>query len=192
MRGNRLLGAVSVGACAALLVTEPAGAAAGDPEGFEISGEVDGLYPGAEATLPARVSNPQPFPIQVTSVAVAVGDAGPNCPAGVLEIRSVQTFAFVAAGASTTVPLDVHMDLGAPEACQGAAWPLELVGTAIAISGDAARPGLEARPSTTTGPGGLAFTGNTVAGLLALAAALVAGGLLGLRVGRGRRNEVNK
>lgn len=122
-----------VGACltAALVLVGLSAPSVHALDGFEIAGEIDGLYPGAEATLDARVSNPHPFGILVTSTTVTVLDASPACGASALEIGGLQAAFVVPPGGTGSVPLQVRMRLDAPDACQGATWPLAFVGTAI-------------------------------------------------------------
>ena len=138
-------------------------------EGFAITGQVDGLYPGADMTLDARVTNPYQFPIRVTSVGVTVQDAGPACPAWVIEVRDSHAEVDIPPNATGTVPLSIRMDPTAPDACQGATWRLRFAGTALA-------PGESDLPSTNTIP----F--QDVFALVAIGCLIVAAGLLaGLR-----------
>ncbi len=101
-------------------------------DAFAITGAVDGLYPGADMTLDVRITNPHPFWIRVTSVAVTARDAGPACPASVLELRDSQAAVDIPPGATGRLPLEIRMDPGAPDACQGATWTLEFTGNAVA------------------------------------------------------------
>jgi hypothetical protein len=48
-----------------------------------------------------------------------------------LEVGDSQETAEVPALGTGTVPLDVRMSMSAPDACQGATWPLEFAGTAV-------------------------------------------------------------
>jgi len=141
---------------------------------YEIAGEVDGLYPGAETTLDARVTNPYPFAIRVIATGARVLDAAPGCPASMLVIGESLATAVLPAGGSDVVPLPVRMRRDAPDACQGATWPLAFTGTAV---GTATGP----LPGTSMfGPGGLG-----VPALIGVA--LLTGGLM--LAGRRRRRE---
>lgn len=136
---------------------------------FGITGEVTGLYPGADATLDVRITNPQPFWIRVTSVAVRARDAGPGCPASMLELRDLHTVVNIPPGATGRLPLEIRMDAGAPDACQGASWTLEFTGSAVA-------PGANGLPSTSMS------AARDVGVLVASVALFAAAGLLaGLR-----------
>lgn len=105
---------------------------------FEISGEIDGLYPGVDATLEARVTNPHPFGIEVNSVAVIVADASSRCKASMLTVDGSSESVNVPPGGTGTIPLAVEMDRDAPDGCQGATWPLEFVGVAVAVADEGA------------------------------------------------------
>jgi hypothetical protein len=134
-------------------------------EEFAISGQVDGLYPGADMTLDARVTNPYPFPIRVTSVGTTVRDAGPACPASVIEVRDSRAEVDIPRNATGTVPLAIRMDPSAPDACQGATWTLIFAGTALA-------QGASDLPSTNVLP----F--NDLFALVAIGALILAAGLI--------------
>lgn len=143
-------------------------------DGFTVAGEIVGLYPGAVRTLDATVTNPYPFAIRVSSVAVVVDDAGPNCPAAMLEVGGSVGSVEVAGRATGTVPLEVRMQLMAPDACQGATWPLRF--TAIGLG-----------PATTDLPGTSLIDPEQIPDLVALGVALALFGCAAfLREGRRR------
>jgi hypothetical protein len=131
-----------------------AGGAAGEGEGsapsprakgFAITGQPEGeLYPGGPALqIPLTVFNPNPAPIQVTSlvVSVAVSPAGCSAAENLHIVQSDVSAASpltVAAGQSITLPtqgdsaptiqflnLEVNQD-----ACKGASFPLVYSGSA--------------------------------------------------------------
>ena len=152
-------------------------------DGFVIAGEVDGLFPGAETTLDARLTNPHPFPIRVISTSVIVLDASPGCPASMLQIGDSQMTIVVPAGGTGTVPLHVRMSRSAPDACQGATWPLEFTGTAVGMA-----PGTP--PDTSMGePWPSMPDPRSLAALFAIGAAITLAGLLVLGRDRRRRDE---
>jgi hypothetical protein len=166
---------LSVGPPGALVHTQ----ATSDQGTFTVAGEVGDLYPGLEATLEAHVQNTQPFSIRVTSVTATPQDANAGCDASMLHVDPSSTILDLAPAASALVPLAVRMDQAAPDACQGASFPLAFSGTAIGISaekqGPVLTPGAGAAAQSSDG---LAFTGIHVAGMVALAGALVAAGLV--------------
>jgi hypothetical protein len=141
--------------------------------GFEIAGEVDGLFPGADMTLDAEVTNPYPFAIRVISTTVTVLDASPACPASMLEIGDSHATVEVPPGGTGTVPLDVRMSLNAPDACQGATWPLEFTGTAVGT----ATSGL---------PGTSVIDPRDLAALVVIGAAMLAAGIVAISRDRRR------
>ena len=165
-----------------MFLIAPAMAATHAEEPIEIAGEVDGLYPGASATLQAEVANPHPFPIEVTSFDVAVSDASALCPASALEIGSAGTGVVIDPGETGLVPIEVEMARSAPESCQGATWPLSYVATVVEVaSGGVVPPEDPGEPIDD-----LPFTGADVLGLLAIGSTLVVIGVLAVRLARGR------
>jgi hypothetical protein len=157
---------LALGSIAATVLIGP-GTAVRAADGFVITGQVDGLYPGAEMTLEAGVTNPYPFSIRVTSVGVTVRDAGPACPASMIEVRDSRAEVDIPANATGTVPLAIRMDVTAPDACQGATWTLIFAGTALA-------DGASDLPSTNTVPVHDLFALGAI-GALIVAAGLLAG-----------------
>lgn len=144
-------------------------------DGFTVAGEIDGLYPGIVTTLDATVTNPYPFAIRVSSVAVVVGDAGSGCPASMLEVGGSAGSVEVAGSGTGIVPLEVRMRGSAPDACQGATWPLLF--TAIGIG-----------PPTSDLPGTSLIDPEQIPDLVALGVALaLIGGTAFVRQGRRRR-----
>ena len=89
-----------------------------------VSGFVEGLYPGATSTLQVAVTNDNNVAIAVASVRVDASDAGPECPASVLTFTPPPAGQVIAAAASANVPVTVTMASDAPDACQGATFPL--------------------------------------------------------------------
>lgn len=166
------IGDVAACVVAALLLAALNASSVHAQDGYQIAGEVDGLYPGAVATLDSRVTNPHPFPIRVVSTTVTVFDASSECPASMLEIGDSQATVEVPPLGMGTVPLDVRMSLSASDACQGATWPLMFTGTAV---GTATSP----LPTTSV------LDRPSLAALVAVGAALLGAALI--VVGRDRR-----
>jgi hypothetical protein len=129
-RVRRAAGGAVVAAALACLASGVSVARAADD--FAVAGEVDGLYPGASMTLDAVVTNPYPFTISVVSVSVSAADAGPGCPASMLSISGSTDAVEIPARSVGTIPLAVRMSSSAPDACQGAVWPLQFSATAVA------------------------------------------------------------
>jgi hypothetical protein len=183
-RGVRKAGAIAACVIAALILVGLGAQSVHAQGGFVIAGEVDGLFPGAETTLDARLTNPHPFPIRVISTSAIVLDASPGCPASMLQIGDSQMTVVVPAGGTGTVPLHVRMSRSAPDECQGATWPLEFTGTAVGTAPTA-------QPDTSIDdPGPSTRDPRSLAALFAVGAALTLAGLLVFgrdRGGRGRR-----
>jgi hypothetical protein len=98
---------------------------------FRIAGSVGGLYPGLTKPLKLTVSNPQHFAIVVTSVTVAVGDASQGCKAGNIAVTDFSGRRRVGAKDSARVTLQITLVHEAPDACQGALFPLRYSGRAV-------------------------------------------------------------
>lgn len=80
----------------------PAGQEQVDPKPFtiELRGELEHLYPGYPAQqVPVRIANPNPVPIEVTTLTVDISGDPPNC--------SVENFALTPSSVSPTAPLTV-------------------------------------------------------------------------------------
>ena len=119
---------------AALILAAVAAPASHAQDGFEISGEVEALYPGADVTLEAAVTNPHPFAIRVTSAGATVLDAGAVCPASMIQVHHAEPDVVIPAHSTGTVSLRIRMSRSAPDACQGVTWPLRFSGVAEEVS----------------------------------------------------------
>jgi hypothetical protein len=97
---------------------------------FRISGNVAGLYPGAQLPLVLTVTNPEHFAIVVTTLSVSIGAAAPGCAAVNLTATSFSGQLQVPAGGTATLSVHVAMAHSAPDACQGAVFPLRYSGLA--------------------------------------------------------------
>jgi hypothetical protein len=102
-----------------------------DKKNFQISGQVSGLYPGAQKQLNLSVSNPNNFPINVTSLAVTVGGPGVvGCAQSNVAVTNFSGSLIVAKNATVTKSLPINMLSSAPDQCRGATFPLTFGGTA--------------------------------------------------------------
>jgi hypothetical protein len=97
---------------------------------FHARGQVGGLYPGASRGLRLTVVNRSPSPLSVTSIRVSVGDANPGCGSATLVPTSFRGSVWIQAWNIKRLKLPVRMRLSAPDACQGALYPLTFIGTA--------------------------------------------------------------
>jgi hypothetical protein len=100
---------------------------------FVITGEVTGLYPGIVTMVSADVTNPFEITLRVISVSAVPSAPSDGCSDQHLVVEPAAPDALLAAGARTSVPLDVTLDRSAPDACQGATFQLEFQGAAVAL-----------------------------------------------------------
>jgi hypothetical protein len=144
------------GLALATTVVALAGCGAGPPTTtpgeFTVWGDIDGLYPGAVATLDAHVANPWDASIEVISVVVDVADAAPDCPGSTLSFAPTARSVIVAARSQAVVPLEVRMDAAADDACRGVTWPLEFSARAIGPDGRTHHATGSAVPPATPSP----------------------------------------
>lgn len=99
-------------------------------ERFLITGSLAGLYPGAEIPLDLTVHNPFGSAITVTSLAVTVADASRGCRAANLKVTSFAGALRVPAQHSSKLTVEATLQFAAPDACEGAIFPLVYSGSA--------------------------------------------------------------
>jgi hypothetical protein len=133
--------------------------------------------------MDAQVTNPWDIGIEVTSVAVAVEDAGPGCPAAMLRFAPMTATVLVAPQTSGVVPVEVTMAAEATDACRGVSWPLEFTARAVGPDGEA----LTASEPTGGGVSGSGGSGPGSRDLRLVAAVASAGLLLGAALFAARR-----
>ena len=97
---------------------------------FTIHGSVSALYPGAAKHLTLVVTNNESFAIVVTSISTTVADASPTCVHTYFSVAAFSGALRVAAKHSASVKVTVTLKHSAPNACQGARFPLRYIGTA--------------------------------------------------------------
>ena len=93
------------------------------PETLSLSGNVDGLYPGAALPLPVKVANTAAFDVVVTEINVTVIATG-GCSARNVAVSPFSGSVLVRKRATAMVPLTVTFLPTAPNECQGAAFGL--------------------------------------------------------------------
>src|SRR5215472_9199147 len=106
-------------------------AAGNDQSQFTISGGVSGLYPGSSLPLKLTITNPQQFTIDVTSVTTTVGAVSAGCAATLLSVTPFAGNLLVPAQGKATLVVQAALDHSAPDACQGAVFPLIHSGSAV-------------------------------------------------------------
>jgi hypothetical protein len=97
---------------------------------FYLSGDIVGLYPGIKAPLVISITNPNPFPIVVDWISVKPLDANPGCIRKLVRAIGWSTPILVEGGGTRQVTTHIHMRPRAPDACQGATFPLIYKGLA--------------------------------------------------------------
>lgn len=157
---------------------------------FGLSGRGDGLFPGAHARLPIVISNPNPFAIQVGSVATSATSDSPACSIDNLTFGQLADRVIVGANSSATTEVDVAMASAAPDGCQGVTFRLAFTGAATSAPG-AVVPDSFGQPSQVLGSaqnqtGSLVRTGGDIRWQLAAALQLILLGAL-LQFGAHRR-----
>jgi hypothetical protein len=98
------------------------------------------LYPGGSADVAATISNPNPYPVHVSSIALGAVAASGGCNTGSITVTSPQTNGVSgwdvparvgAVNGSLNVDLAnaIAMDNTATDACQGATFTVALTAT---------------------------------------------------------------
>ncbi len=96
---------------------------------FQLSGSVDGLFPGQATSLGVSVANPFSFDIEITSVHARVADVG-GCVGSNVRIPPFSGSARVTAGREALIPLPVLLDRATPDSCQGVSFPITYTASA--------------------------------------------------------------
>jgi len=130
--GNRSAAAelLGVGSSAAPVPGQSGAVPSTSPGTFRISGSIGGLYPGDTAQLVLTVTNPQHFPIDVTSISTTVSSPGTGCSFSYMSVAPFSGNLTVPASGSAIVSVPVTLSHAAPDACQGATFPLRYTGLA--------------------------------------------------------------
>ena len=98
---------------------------------FIVSGQVENLRPGGSRPMVLTVRNPNSVGIRVTSLTVRAGAASAACQASSLTLPQWTGSLVVPKNGSATLTVQVSLQSSAPDACQGAQWPLTYGGTAV-------------------------------------------------------------
>lgn len=97
---------------------------------FTITGRARRLSPGVTRILRLRIGDPAPFAILVRKVTVTVRDANTACSHRNVRVTSYTGSLRVPARGSSSLRLAIRLLPSAPDACQGARFPLEFHGRA--------------------------------------------------------------
>jgi hypothetical protein len=107
---------------------------------FTLHTAVHGLYPNGTVTASVTVDNPQSRPLQVIAATATIGDASAACSASNLAAAPFSGTIAVAPHSQSVVPVSVHMSANAPDACQGATFPLTLRATGELVAAQTSPP----------------------------------------------------
>jgi hypothetical protein len=94
------------------------------PPALNVKGSASSLYPGGTVTLPLKVRNGTRFPVTLRKLSVKVGSASRGCPGSFLVVQPFKKKARLRTRRSKKVNVRVTMSPAAPDACQGAVFPL--------------------------------------------------------------------
>ena len=120
-------------------VTPNPGPGGGNPaQDFTIAGSYAGLYPGVSRSLILSITNPNAFPIDVTSLTATVSLVSgprvmhePSCRPEDLDVAQYAGGLSVPARGMNTTMIDLMLLPSAPDACQGASFALTYAGEAV-------------------------------------------------------------
>ena len=119
------------------------------------------LYPGAIGNVRISITNPNPFPVRITSIArtgAITSDKGPACDASTGVTFTDQTnpanMAVAAESTSTfTLANAVRMDNTSANECQGARFTIPVTITGVSAPGETTTPTTtDTTPTTTPEP----------------------------------------
>lgn len=91
---------------------------------FPISGSIADLVPGDQRTLTVLLTNPNPFTVSVNQLTVTATAASAACGLAHLAIEPLPAPVLVGGNASGTAGIPIKLVATAPDACQGATFPL--------------------------------------------------------------------
>jgi hypothetical protein len=111
-----------------------AGSAVGGTRAFSLRAVARRLYPGGKRPLRVKISNRSRFPIKVTRIRIRVKRDRTHAacpPRRYVRKTRLRKPIRVARRRSRRVRLAIRLRYKAPDACQGAVFPLRLRGTAV-------------------------------------------------------------
>ena len=94
-----------------------------------VHGRVRGLFPGARKQMRVVLRNTTPETVRLTGITAVVANASPTCRARNVSVRGFVGSRTIPALASIRVPLRSRMRPKAPNACQGARFPVRFTAT---------------------------------------------------------------
>jgi hypothetical protein len=111
-----------------------AGSAVGGARAFSLRAVARRLYPGGKRPLRVKISNHSRFPIKVTRIRIRVRHDRTHAacpPRKYVRKTRLRRPIKIARRRSRRVRLAIRLRYRAPNACQGAVFPLRLRGTAV-------------------------------------------------------------
>ena len=103
--------------------------AAASVQRFNLSGSVDGLFPGFSGSVDVLVTNPQRKTLTVTRVVAKVSSPSVGCPASSVTVGAFEGSLKIKRKRSDHVALPIAMSPSAPDACQSLTFVLKYTGT---------------------------------------------------------------
>ena len=100
------------------------------PQRFQITGRVDGLFPGIKTRLRLSIRNPNPVAIVVRRIRTIVQPAGGMCPPGTIRVQRFTGSRRIPALGIRRVTMMVRMLSSVPDTCAGQRYRLSYRGSA--------------------------------------------------------------
>ena len=101
-----------------------------------LNGHITGLYPGNEAILRVRSHNRTTEPVRLMRVRAKVRKANAACGKEYLKIRRAEPKRVIPPHRRIEVRMKVRLSPLAPDACQGARWPVRFRARAVTLTGE--------------------------------------------------------
>ena len=101
------------------------------PGSFRVRGHVTGLYPGARKRMRVTIRNPFLYAIEVTSLTAEADDPVAGCSGSLIRVRPYNGAVWVDARRLAVVHVRIRLLPAAPDACQGARFPLAFSARAV-------------------------------------------------------------
>jgi hypothetical protein len=117
----------------AAVLDRPETDASGTTRTFRVRGNVHGLYPGVNKKMKLHVRNRYDFPIRVLEVRVHVKRPFVGCPAKAVKVRPWHGKLKIPPHGGRVIHVHASMRRWAPNACQGARFPIRYRGRAVKV-----------------------------------------------------------
>ena len=97
-----------------------------------ITGSVENLQPGVPAVMVARAKNNTSKALVMRRLRLSIKDASGACPRTMLQTKTLRSRSPLAPRRTQTIPIEVTLAAGAPDACQSALFPIKFKARATA------------------------------------------------------------